>query len=123
MVCETIRYQELVDHEDKIKEGLSLKQSAEDELKEIEKRNHVVVENHFESLIEKKDVEKQIPHDEMETKHESDTNPVEDVASQNSNQSNDAWEKVSYTDLNLGGMSDPYAKKMKNITAQYKQVS
>ena len=33
-----------------------------------------------------------------------------------SNQSGDpdAWEKVSYGDLNLDGMNDPYANKFKN---------
>ena len=33
------------------------------------------------------------------------------------------WEKVSYTDLNLEGMNDPFANKFKNITKEYKKLS
>jgi len=35
----------------------------------------------------------------------------------------DAWEKVSYADLNLDGMNDPYANKFKNIIAEQKAIS
>jgi hypothetical protein len=30
---------------------------------------------------------------------------------------------VSFTDLNLGGMNDPYANKFKNITNEVKKIS
>jgi hypothetical protein len=41
-----------------------------------------------------------------------------------SNQSEgDAWEKVSYGDLNLEGMNDPYGNKYKNIIAEQKALS
>lgn len=33
------------------------------------------------------------------------------------------WEKVSFTDLNLDGMNDPYQNKFKNITKEQKKLS
>jgi hypothetical protein len=33
------------------------------------------------------------------------------------------WEKVSFSDLNLEGMNDPYANKFKNITNEIRKIS
>ena len=53
------------------------------------------------------------------------TQDKEDNASQNSNpnEDGDAWEKVSYTDLNLDGMNDPFQNKFENLVKEYQKVS
>jgi hypothetical protein len=35
----------------------------------------------------------------------------------------DEWENISYSDINLDGMSDPYANKFKNTIREYKKLS
>ena len=35
----------------------------------------------------------------------------------------DEWENISYSDINLDGMSDPFANKFKNTIREYKKWS
>jgi hypothetical protein len=35
----------------------------------------------------------------------------------------DEWENISYSDINLDGMSDPYGNKFKNTIREYKKLS
>ena len=35
----------------------------------------------------------------------------------------DEWENISYSDINLDGMSDPYANKFKNTIREYRKLS
>lgn len=45
------------------------------------------------------------------------------ISSQQSADEDEEWENVSYTDLNLDGMNDPFANKFKNVTKEYKKLS
>ena len=54
--------------------------------------------------------------------------PAEDLKSSASEQPSepealDEWENISYSDINLDGMNDPYQNKFKNTIREYKKLS
>lgn len=96
IVCETIRYRELEEIEEN---GLSRAEQMFGDMGEHMPQITVVSEE-----------------DQAESQSENEGEPKAE-------EDPDGWERVSYGDLHIGGMVDPFANKFKNLIVDHKKIS